>query len=142
MLRGVADVNVLVSAFVGPLPPTSPRLVIDAAFDGHWRLVVSPVLLAELDDVLRRDKFRRRVSLEEAEVYVAEVRRRADVVAGPPPPWAAVTRDPDDDYLVALARFANVDFLISGDVHLTELADLVPPVRTPAEFLAMLQAGR
>ncbi len=77
MLRGVADVNVLVSAFVGSLPPTPSRLVIDAAFDGHWRLVVSPVLLAELDDVLHRDKFRRRVSIEEAEVYVSQALRYA-----------------------------------------------------------------
>ena len=46
-----------------------------------------------------------------------------------------MTADPDDDYLVALAREAKADFLVSGDRHLREagLPDVV--VLSPAEFL-------
>ncbi len=50
----------------------------------------------------------------------------------------AVSRDPDDDYLVALAQSANVDHLVSGDKDLTSLATLSPPVLLPAEFLDLL----
>ncbi len=42
-----------------------------------------------------------------------------------------VTPDPNDDYLVALARAAKVRFLVSGDPHLTGLQDADPPVLTP-----------
>jgi uncharacterized protein len=138
--RGVADVNVLVSAAIAT--DGTPALVFRAAVAGRWQLVASPHLLADLDEVLHRDKFRQRLTIEQAEAHIDVIRGLAELVPDPPLPWPVVTRDPDDDYLVALARSANVDFVISGDVHLTELTDLVPPVRTPAEFLAMLGAGR
>jgi predicted nucleic acid-binding protein len=51
----------------------------------------------------------------------------------------AVTRDPGDDYLVALAQAANVDHLVSGDKDLTSLAATVsPPVLSTAAFLDLL----
>jgi putative PIN family toxin of toxin-antitoxin system len=139
VLRGVADVNVLVSAFISRLPVQTSRRLIDAAFEGKWLLVVSPHLLAELDEVLHREKFRRWASVEEAESFIEEVRIRSLSVLDATEPWPAVTRDPKDDYLVALAQTAGVDALISGDSHLTELTDLVPPVVRPADFLAMVQ---
>jgi predicted nucleic acid-binding protein len=45
------------------------------------------------------------------------------------------TPDPDDDYLVGLAKASGSDFLVSGDPHLTELDDPQPPVLTPRSFL-------
>jgi predicted nucleic acid-binding protein len=50
----------------------------------------------------------------------------------------AVSRDPKDDYLVALARECGADFLVSGDQDLTALSEILPPVRTPAAFLEAL----
>jgi hypothetical protein len=49
-----------------------------------------------------------------------------------------VTRDPGDDYLVALAQAANVDHLVSGDKDLTSLTAASPPVLSPAAFLDLL----
>ena len=48
-----------------------------------------------------------------------------------------LSADPDDEYLVDLARAAEADVLVSGDAHLLELRDRLP-VMTPAEFLARL----
>ena len=59
-----------------------------------------------------------------------------------PQPWPTATRDPKDDYLVALARAVGVDGIISGDGDLISLSKLVPPVIRPADFLAMIQEGR
>lgn len=84
MLWGVADPNVLVSALIGRVPAGPPRLLIDAAFEGRWQLVASPRLLAELDEVLHREKFRQWVSIEDAERFVEEVRRHAEIVPDPP----------------------------------------------------------
>ncbi len=51
-----------------------------------------------------------------------------------------VSPDPDDDYLIALARAGNADYLVSGDRHLTHLADPEPPVLTPRQFLERIDA--
>ncbi len=58
-----------------------------------------------------------------------------------PPEPAAPTADPDDDYLIALARAGGADYPVSGDRHLTELPDPDPPVLTPRQFLALLDEG-
>ena len=49
-----------------------------------------------------------------------------------------VTPDPDDDYLVALARQAGADCVVSGDPHLKQAALTDMEVLTPAEFLDRL----
>jgi predicted nucleic acid-binding protein len=48
------------------------------------------------------------------------------------------TRDPQDEFLIALARSARVPALISGDDHLTSLEDPRPPVIMPAACLRRL----
>jgi len=60
--------------------------------------------------------------------------RSADLAVDPDGPPPVRSSDPDDDYLIALAA-AERALLVSGDVHLTSLANRVP-VRTPAEFLS------
>jgi predicted nucleic acid-binding protein len=37
-----------------------------------------------------------------------------------------LTPDPDDDFLLALARSARADYLVSGDRHLLDLLDPSP----------------
>lgn len=66
----------------------------------------------------------------------------ADVVADPGVSSAPETADPKDEFLVALARVADVVALVSGDPHLTELVDLDPPVITPAAFMDRLRDWR
>lgn len=44
-------------------------------------------------------------------------------------------RDPDDDYLVELARIAKVDVLVSGDKDLLALDERIVRVLTPREAL-------
>lgn len=62
--RAVPDTNVLVAAVITPRGLCGRLL--DAAIDGRWQLVVSPQLLADLEAVLARDKFRRWLSQDEA----------------------------------------------------------------------------
>jgi predicted nucleic acid-binding protein len=57
------------------------------------------------------------------------------LVADPPLPHPAVCRDPDDDYLVALARATVVDSLVTGDRDLLELQDIGVAVITPRELI-------
>lgn len=52
-----------------------------------------------------------------------------------------MSRDPDDDYLIALARTARADALVSGDADLTDLDLTDLPVLTPRQFLEDLVAA-
>ncbi len=135
MARVVIDPAVLVSALISPLG--NPAALWQAVRDDRLRLVVSPRLLAELAGVLRRPRFRRYATLEEVDAFVAEVARYGTPVADPDQP-PRVCRDPNDDYLVALARAAHAQALVSGDRDLIEMADPDPPVLTPAEAVADL----
>jgi putative PIN family toxin of toxin-antitoxin system len=136
--RAVLDTNVLVSALISP-GGSSAQLLLELRA-GAFELVVSPLLLAELREVLRRDKLRRYVAGDEADAYVELIRREGQVLDDPSPGGAPLSADPDDEFLVDLARMANVDVLVSGDSHLLELRDRLP-VMTPAEFLASLALG-
>ncbi len=136
MKRAVLDPNVLVSAFISQRGG-SPDRIVRAWREGAFELVVSPQLIAELTDVLARPKFRLQASEGRAEAYIAALAGDAVTVADPPDP-PAVSPDSADDYLIALAQAARADVIVSGDSHLTELADLTPPVVTPREFVAQL----
>ena len=113
----------------------NPAQIVEAARAGRFVLVVSPKLRAELEEVLSRPKVVARLD-PDAVVHLREVIAAAPVT--PDPPAAAVSRDPKDDYLIALAQHSAAACLVSGDQDLTVLADLVPPVMTPAAFLAEL----
>ena len=136
MLRVVVDANVFISAVINPLGP--PGRLVDSARRGQYVLVASPLLLAEVEEVLGRDRLRRRLPPGAAERFLTELRALVELVPDARHPLSHVTRDPDDDYLLALAQEADVDCLVTGDADLTELIGAVPEVYSPAAFLARL----
>ena len=111
----------------------TPATLLERAREGEFELVVSPQLLAELEDVLLRDKFRRYVDVETVNVFLEAVGREAIVVPDPmgPPPFHSV--DPKDDYLIALA-YTEKAILISGDSDLLDLTGGAP-ICGPADLL-------
>lgn len=137
MRRVVLDPGVFVSALITPTGP--PAKLLERARGAEFELVVSPLLLAELEDVLLRDKFRRYVGVEKAELFLEMVRREATVVPDPsePPPFNSV--DPKDDYLIALA-YTQKAVLVSGDADLLELTGGAP-ICAPADF-GKVRSGR
>lgn len=134
-MRAVLDPNVLVSAAISPAGP--PRQILTAWTDERFELVISHGVLDELADVLARPKFRRFISTAIAVAFIDGLSAAATVVADPPDP-PAVSRDPDDDYLIALARTTDADYIVSGDQDLLDLTDPDPPVLTPRQFLDLL----
>ncbi len=133
------DPGVLVSALLAPTG--SPAQLYMRWVTGEFELVACPQLLGELDSVLRRPKFRRYATSEEVDRYVAVLWGGASM-APDPAPSPGLTRDPADDYLVALAKEAQVDCLVTGDADLTSLVDPSPPVCSPAAFLSQLGPGQ
>lgn len=99
-----------------------------------------PPAPGELAAVLGRSKFRRYTTADEARAFVAEVAHRSHRVSDPPD-VAPVSRDPNDDYLFALAQMTGSRAVISGDRDLTVLDDPPVPVLTPAGAVETLLAG-
>lgn len=130
MRRAVLDSGVFVSALLNPRG--TPATLLEWARDGEFELVVSPRLLAELEDVLFRDKFRRYVDIGEVETFLEVVRREATVVPDPTEPAPIKSADADDDYLLALA-YAQKAILVSGDSDLLDLTGGAP-ILAPADF--------
>ena len=88
--------------------------------------------------MLARDRFRQYLSREEAEVLVDAIEAVSDLIPDPEP-VLSVSADPDDDYLIALARRESVDAIISGDSDL--VVDGGPPVLSPGDVLRRLLFG-
>lgn len=138
MYRVVLDPGVLIAALLSR--SGAPAKILLAWIEGMFELVVSPNLLDELRIALLRPKFRKYVTVEEVEAYLALLGHRASAVADPEP-HAGLTADPGDDYLITLARAAAAHFLVSGDAHLTGLRSSRPPILTPRAFLSRLEKG-
>jgi putative PIN family toxin of toxin-antitoxin system len=134
-VRVVLDPNVLVSAAISAAGP--PRLIVTSWVEERIEVVVSPALLDEAREVLARPKFRRWISNALATEFVDGLAQDA-LIVDDPPALPGVSPDRDDDYLVALARAAGADYLVSGDRHLLDLTDPEPPVLSPRQFLEML----
>lgn len=133
-MRVVVDPGVLVSAALSP--SRTPARIVEAIRAGRLILVVSPTLLAELNDVLARPRLAARLDATALRLLRGAL-EAAPVIEEPAP---LVSRDPKDDYLIPLARSSGADFLISGDKDLTDLVDILPPVMTPAAFIARLES--
>lgn len=136
-MRAILDTNILVAAFFWHGPP---HRLLEQVREGALTLISSPALLAELAEVIAREKFdailiRSRTSREHS---LEEVRRLAELIDPPPLP-EPVCRDPDDDQVLALAIAAQADFIVSGDHDLLVLRTFQSiPILTPAAALGRL----
>lgn len=137
MIRAVVDPGVLIAGLI--TPAGVPSDIIRAWKQGAFELVVFPFLLEELTEVLLRSKFRRWVSENDAIAFV-EVLRLSAIVSNDPAEIEPISRDPNDDYLIAVAREARAHVLVSGDHDLTSIVGNEPPIVTPASFLGSIPA--
>ena len=139
MTRVVVDPGVLISALIGRRG-AAPDLILRAWIDDRLEIVASPTLLSELERVIGRPKFASRIGTRAGPEFVERIARHATVIDDPAA-VSDVTRDPDDDYLVALAREAQVDAIVSGDRDLLEAGLTNPPVWTPRGLLDRLDSA-
>ncbi len=139
MTRVVIDPGVLVSAFISPRK-AAPALLVDAFLDGHFEMLVSPALIAELTDVLGREKFAAHASDGRAAAFIAVLLDRAEMVEDAAS-GSLKTADPEDDYLIAVAQAHKADAIVSGDPHLLDVTSSDLPVLTPRELADRLGLG-
>jgi putative PIN family toxin of toxin-antitoxin system len=124
---------VWVSALINPYGV--PARVVEAVTAGEIVAVVTQHLLDELTGVLIRQNFRRWVSVADAMAFVEALGGHAELHPDPGHPKPRL-RDPDDDYLIALAEATNA-VIVTGDADLID-ADLDPSAITPADLLTRI----
>jgi putative PIN family toxin of toxin-antitoxin system len=139
-MRIVADTNIVLSGLLWQGPP---RRLLDLARERKVSLYTSLTLVAELAEVIARDKFAERVraaGLSAAEL-VQDYERLAEVVTPEPLP-TPVSRDPDDDHVLACALAGKAELIVSGDKrHLLVLGEYQGiPIRTASDALGQLTA--
>jgi putative PIN family toxin of toxin-antitoxin system len=137
MVRAVLDPNVIISALLSP--DGAPAQALLAWLRGEFELVVSPLLLAELERALAYPKLRKRIEPQDAHHIIELLSSSANSAADPEEAPRVRSRDPGDDYLIALASSSSA-LLVSGDGHLLEL-DKALPILSPARFLERLALG-
>jgi uncharacterized protein len=114
MVRVVVDTNVLVSALIGDGKPR--RLVVEL-LDKHT-VILSRQMLAELADVLSRDKFS--VTSSQVDRFVSSLVRMSKIVPDNAQ-FKVILEDPDDNKVLNTAFSGRADFIVTGDHHLLAL---------------------
>lgn len=97
----------------------APWLILAALLDFDFEAIVCPRLIGEFRDALASKYFRERFDPDDLAEIVANVEEAATKYADPEE-ITALLRDPDDDYLVALAREADADAIVTGDRDLLD----------------------
>ena len=120
-MRLLLDTNTAVSGLIWQ---GVPGQLIDEAALGRIQLISTEALLDELREVLQRPKFKKKmieIFLTDEELFEGY----ADLVelVKPVALTNSVSRDPDDDQVLAAAIGGQVDLIISGDRDLLVLGN-------------------
>lgn len=126
MKRLVVDASTLVSGVASRPGGGAPWLILAALLDFDFEAVACPRLIDEFRDALTNKYFRERFDPDELAEIVANV-EEAVVKYDDPKAIEALLRDPDDDYLVALAHEAGAEAIVTGDRDLLDHTGLEPP---------------
>lgn len=131
MTRLVLDASVLLSGVISR-PASPPARLFAAARTDRFNAIACPHLIGEFRRGLAKPYFAARFSPREAsrilDAYVLVATMLADPVDPP-----RVVSDPSDDYLVALAKNAEVEAIVTGDRGVINTAGTDPPAIDPRE---------
>jgi putative PIN family toxin of toxin-antitoxin system len=116
MARVVVDTNVLVSALINR---GKPRRLVLKLLEEHT-VILSRQMLAELADVLTRDKFM--VKSSQVDKYLASLLRKSKIVPASSR-FKVISEDPDDDVVLNTAYNGKAEYIVTGDRHLLALKE-------------------
>lgn len=138
MKRLVLDPNTLVSGIAALKAGSPPAQLIRAMQAMQFEIAICPEILREVGKALRKPYFRDRVPAAEARLAVTRI---GDVAISfdDPVDVEPILRDPDDDYLVTLAKAAGAEAIVTGDKDLLDHVGLQPPAINPREACELLE---
>ena len=132
-VRVVPDINVYVS---GLLWTGIPHQLLQAAEAGAVTLVTTSAIVEQMQEVLSRPKFAKRIAtlrtsvgeLIESLLSIVEVIQEPRIEP-------VIRQDPDDDKILACAVASRAPWIVSGDIHLLAVKQYKGiRIVTPKEF--------
>jgi putative PIN family toxin of toxin-antitoxin system len=109
-VRIVIDTNDFISALIGRTHRAKLERIL---LNKDIQVLADLVLLQEIREVAYRDKFRKYVTIEEADQFIETLKMRLEPIQVTS--IITVSRDPDDNFLLALAKDGKADYILSGD---------------------------
>lgn len=110
-MRVLVDTNILLSALINP--HGLPAQLIDAWRGARCQLVTSRDQLLELGDVARRPVLRQYIVPAHVGRFINDLRELAEVIIRLP--HVDRSREPGDNFLLAMAQASKAEYLVSGD---------------------------
>lgn len=129
----VIDSNVYISAFA---THGICHLLLENCIVNH-RIFISEFIIREV-----KEKLTRKIKLPVDTVNeIIDYLRCQAVLAIPLEKVAGISRDPDDDNIIALAVTVKADYVVSGDKDLLDLKDYRSiPIVSPKNFSEILRS--
>ncbi len=110
-MRVILDTNILLSGLISPAG--LPAQLVQAWLERRYTLISHELQLAEFRDVTKRQKVRAFIKPFEAGRLVNQINALAELPVRLPP--VIRSRDPRDDFLLALCEAGRADWLVTGD---------------------------
>lgn len=110
-MRVIVDTNILLSALINP--HGLPANLIDAWRAARFELVTSRDQLLELGEVARRPALRKYIVPARVGRFMNDLRELSAVLGRLP--RVDRSRDPGDNFLLAMAEASEADYLVTGD---------------------------
>ncbi|MDP3733168.1 MAG: putative toxin-antitoxin system toxin component, PIN family [Candidatus Daviesbacteria bacterium] len=142
MIRAVLDTNTLVSAVINVASSVAAEIYQNCK-EKQFLLIISPAILAEVDDVLHRDRVMKshRRSIQELQELIKELADISLLVPGNI--IIEIVRDSDDNKIIAAALEGQADYIVSRDKDLLDLRQHRGiKIISPENFMAILRSQR
>ncbi|MCW1967196.1 MAG: putative toxin-antitoxin system toxin component, PIN family [Anaerolineae bacterium] len=139
MLQIIIDTNVLISGFKSSAGASFQLL--RRLKDPRWQVNLSSALVLEYEEQLRQASVEIGLDAKEISQIIEDLCSISKLHSKLPFNWRAISRDPDDDFILELAIHANADIIISYNKHdISIVTKYGIAVLTPLEFLIKIGA--
>ncbi len=137
MLKATYDTNILVSGTTVLQGPIAN--VINAWIDDEIELITSKPLIDELSETLQKPYFVSKLSDEQIQSYIDIIKNRATIVPITTP-IPTISKDPDDNVVLATAESGTASYVVTGDHQLQEIKQFKKiKIVSPRKFSEILE---
>ncbi|MHA4737335.1 putative toxin-antitoxin system toxin component, PIN family [Dyadobacter sp. MSC1_007] len=109
-MKIVIDTTDYISALVGRTHRAKLERIL---LNNDIQILADITLLEEISEVAHREKFRKYVTIEEADQFISALKRRLKPVLVTS--FVEASPDPNDNFILALAKDGEADYIVTGD---------------------------
>lgn len=121
-MRVLIDTNLFIAYLLKPRPGSFIHVLLDAVAEGTVTLLLPEALLDEIGNTIRRKPYLiSRIHEDRLIRFLQLLKSIGEEIPLISEIIPAITRNPNDDYLIAYAVVGQADYLISGDNDLLVL---------------------